>query len=163
MADAKMAKRAKNIYDDIIKMFDKMGWKYECDDNQLRIRTGMSTSKASGVEIVIYFKVEQERVNFNTTFPVVFPTDKKVAGAVAVCVANASTNTGTFNLFIENGAVKFISSISYKDDTKLSTAIFKECISSAAKEIDYYYDSFKGLADGTMAIADFLNQEGVSF
>ena len=163
MADANMKSKAKVVYNDIIAMFDQIGWKYECDDNQLRIRTGMSTSKASGVEIVIYFKVEQERVNFNTTFPVVFPTDKKVAGAVAVCVANASTNTGTFNLFIENGAVKFISSISYKDDTKLSTAIFKECISSAAKEIDYYYDSFKGLADGTMAIADFLNQEGVSF
>ena len=165
MADANMKSQAKVVYNDIIAMFDQIGWKYNAFDEQLRIETGMNTAKVSGVAIAIYFDCDKEYVHFGLRLPLTFSSDKKVALAVAVCVANPGGGLGHFNLYFDksDSCIQHSCKISYKGDSKISKDVFMRCLSDAINRIDMYYDSFKSLADGTMAIAEFLNNESVSF
>ena len=80
-------KHAKKVYASLIKMMDANGLKYERIDNELTIRSGFNTDDFP-VEFLVQIDTERSLVRLMSKLPFSMPEDKRIDGAVAVCVAN---------------------------------------------------------------------------
>ena len=157
MATANL-KHAKKVFATLIKMMDANNLKYEKLEDDLVIRSGFNTDDFP-VEFIISIDAERDLVRFMSKLPFSMPEDKRVDGAIAVCVANNGMVNGSFEYDITKGDILFKMVTSYRGDVDLSTDVFEYMMNVSVGTIDRYNDQFFMISKGMMSIQDFITKE----
>ena len=150
-------REAKKVFDSLVKMLDERGWKYEKHEDELLIRSGIKGDDLP-IEFLMVVKPKNQLVQFLSKLPFSFPDDKRVDGAIAICVANYGLIDGSFDYDISDGEIIFRLNSSYRESV-LGPDLFEYMIMVSASTIDNYNDKFFMLSKGMITIQQFLEQE----
>ena len=150
-------KEAKKVFDSLVKMLDERDWNYEKHEDELLIRS-IIKGEDLPIEFLMVVKPKNQLVQFLSKLPFSFPDDKRVDGAIAICVANYGLIDGSFDYDINDGEIIFRLNSSYRESV-LGPDLFEYMIMVSASTIDNYNDKFFMLAKGMMTIQQFLEQE----
>lgn len=162
LEDSKMSevnmKQAKEVFATMVKMLDAREWHYNKDEENLVIQSGVKGDDLP-VEFIVAVDAEREVVRFMSKLPFSMPEEKRVDGAIAVCVANNGIVNGNFDYDINDGEIVFRLTTSFKSGSVLSEDLFEYMIMASAHMVDRYNDKFFMLAKGMMNIQQFIEQE----
>ena len=152
------AQTAREVYDTLIHMLDTRDWKYDKIEDKLMIKSGI---KGEDLPIQFLMIVEEDRevVQFISSLPFNMPEDKRVDGAIAVCVANYGLCNGSFDYDISDGEIRFRMTTTFKGGS-ISEDALEHMILVAAGTIDDYNDKFFMVAKNMMSIQDFIEKDG---
>ena len=157
MAEELNLKKAKEVFDTLIRMLERRNWKYEKHEDIFLIKSGVKGEDLP-IEFVILVKPGNEVVQFISPMPFNIPEDKRVDGALAVCAANYGIVDGSFDYDLRDGEIRFRMTSSYREST-LSEELFEYMVVVAAGTVDRYNDKFFMLAKGMISVQQFLEQE----
>ena len=158
MSEEIKMQRAKAVYDVLIRMLDTRDWKYEKHEDKLLIKSGIKGDDLP-VEFIMIVKPKNEVVQFISSLPFNMPEDKRVDGAIAVCVANYGLVDGSFDYDLTDGEIRYRLTSSYCGDSVLSEDLFEYMIMVAASTVDRYNDKFFMLAKNMLTVQQFIEQE----
>lgn len=157
MAEEVNMKKAKEVFNTLVKMLDTRDWKYEKHEDELLIKSGVRGDDLP-VEFVVVVRPKNEVVQFISSMPFRMPEDKRVDGAIAVCAANYGLIDGSFDYDLSDGEIRFRLTSSYREST-LSEDLFEYMILVSASTVDQYNDKFFMIAKGLMTVQQFLEEE----
>ena len=147
---------AEKMYKTVIAALDEREWKYEREDEKLRV-----TYKVGGEDLPMHFIMwvdeEHELVRLVSPMLVNFPEDKRVEGAIATCYVTNTLANGCFEYDLSDGQTVFRMANTYAG-SDITTKVIHYMISVAAKTVDDYNDKFFMLAKGMLSIDDFIGQ-----
>ena len=156
MAEVNMEK-AREVYDSLIRMLDERDWKYDKYDEKLMIKSGIKGEDLP-IEFLMVVRPKQQVIQLLSRVPATMPEDKRVEGALAVCVANNGLVNGSFDYDIGDGEITFRLTTSYRE-TELSADLLEYMIMVSAGTIDDYNDKFFMISKNMMSIQDFIEKE----
>ena len=151
-------KQAQEVFATMVKMLDARDWHYKKDEENLIISSGVKGDDLP-VEFIIAIDAERELVRFMSKLPFSMPEDKRVEGAIAVCVANNSLVNGSFDYDISDGDIIFRLCTSFRSGAVLTEDVFEYMIMVSAGTIDDYNDKFFMISKGMLTIQQFIEQE----
>ena len=154
---AENMQKAQEVYATLISMLDNIGWTYDRHDDKLLIKSGVKGDDFP-VEFIVLVNSRNEVVQFISSLPFKMPEDKRVDGAIAVCVANYGLVDGSFDYDISDGEIRFRLTSSYRE-TVLSEELLKYVIMVSAGTVDKYNDKFFMLSKGMITIQQFIEQD----
>ena len=157
MADNYDMKKEEVVFKSLVKMLDTRDWKYEKHEEKLLIKSGIKGDDLP-VEFIVVVKPRNEVVQFISQLPFNMPEDKRVDGAIAICVANYGLVDGSFDYDINDGSIIFRLTSSYRS-SDLGLDLFEYMIMVAASTVDSYNDKFFMLSKGAMTLQQFIKQE----
>ena len=149
--------KAKQVFDTMVRMLDTRDWHYEKHEEDLLIKSGVKGDDLP-IEFIVVVKPKQQVVQFLSRLPFNMPEDKRIDGALAVCVANYGLVDGCFDYDLADGEITFRLNSSYREST-LGEDLFEYMIMCAAGTVDNYNDKFFMVAKGMMTIQQFIEQE----
>ncbi len=157
MAEEINMQRAQEIYQSLIRMLDERDWNYEKIEEKLMIKSGV---KGDDLPIQFYMTVNPKNqvVQLMSPLPFDMPEDKRVDGAIAVCVANYGLCDGSFDYDLSDGSIWFRLTSSYREST-LGADLFEYMIMVSAATVDQYNDKFFMIAKDMLSIQDFIEKE----
>lgn len=158
MSEVNKTDYAKKVFATMVKMLDERDWNYEKDEENLVIHSGVKGDDLP-VEFIVAVDSEREVVRFLSKLPFAMPEDKRIDGALAVCVANNGMVNGSFDYDINDGEIVFRLTTSFKSESVLSEDLFEYMIMVSASTVDRYNDKFFMLAKGMMTIQQFIEQD----
>ena len=138
-------------------MLDNMEWKYEKHEDDLLIKSGVKGDDLP-IEFIMVVRPKNQVVQFISSMPFNMPEDKRVDGAIAVCVANYGLIDGSFDYDLRDGEIRFRLTCSYREST-LSEELFNYMVMVSASTVDNYNDKFFMIAKGMMTVQQFIEQE----
>jgi len=156
MAEVNMTK-AKEIFGTLVAMLDERDWNYEKLEDDLVIKSGIKGDDLP-IEFIVIVNPKNEVVQFISKLPFNMPEDKRVDGAIAVCVANYGLVDGSFDYDISDGEIRYRLTSSYRESI-LGKDLFEYMIMVAAGTVDNYNDKFFMLAKNMITIQQFIEQE----
>lgn len=157
MAEELNMQKAQEVYATIIRMLDNMEWKYEKHEDDLLIKSGVKGDDLP-IEFIMVVRPKNQVVQFISSLPFNMPEDKRVDGAIAVCVANYGLVDGSFDYDLRDGEIRFRLTCSYRESS-LSEELFNYMIMVSASTVDNYNDKFFMIAKGMMTVQQFIEQE----
>lgn len=157
MSEANM-KHAKEVYETLVRMLDTRDWNYDRDDERLLIKSSIKGDDLP-VEFIIIVDAEREVVSYLSKLPFAIPEEKRIDGALAVCVANNGMVNGSFDYDIKTGEILFRLTTSFKSGSVLSEDLLEHIIMLSAVMVDNYNDKFLMLAKGVLSLQQFIEQE----
>lgn len=157
MAEQYDMRKAREVFNTLVRMLDSIGWRYDNHEEDLLIKSGVKGDDLP-IEFIVVVKPKQEVVQFLSRLPFDMPEEKRVEGAIAVCVANYNMVDGSFDYDISKGTITFRMTSSYRESS-LGQELFKYMIMCAAGTIDNYNDKFFMISKGTLTLDQFIDQE----
>lgn len=157
MDEAKALKQAQSVYETICKTLDNRQWKYQRHDEDLVISCG-ARGEDLPMDILLIVNPKAQVVSLISPMPFKISEDKRVDGALAVCVANHGLINGSFDYNLGDGQIRFRLVSSYRESI-LSEELFNYMIMVSAGTIDQYNDRFLMIAKGAMTIQQFIEAE----
>ena len=157
MADEKAMKQAKVVYETICKALDARDWKYKRIDEDLAITCG---ARGEDLPMDIYIVVDPNAQVVSLLSPMPFKVgeDKRVDGALAVCIANYGLINGCFDYDLADGEIRFRIVSSYRESI-LSEELFNYMVMVAANTVDDYNDKFLMISKGVLSIEQLIEWE----
>ena len=150
--------KANEVYRSLIRTLDDMGWKYEKDEENLLIKSGVNSDDLP-VEFIVRIMAQNEVIQFLSSLPFRMPEEKRVDGALAVSVANYGLVDGSFDYDIRDGEIRYRLTTSYRDASPAREA-FEYIIMVAASTVDNYNDRFFMLAKDMITLEQFIEKDG---
>lgn len=140
MADVKQIKLAQKNFEKICEMLDDSKWKYDKDEENLKIFSG---TKGDDMMINIRFQLnpELEIVGLLSNMPFEVPEDKRSIMAMAVSRANHGLVDGCFDYNYVSGSLLFRITLSYAG-TVLSKDAYDYILSVACTTVNTYNQKF---------------------
>ncbi len=157
MAEGIDMNKAKSVYSTLTKMLDNRGWHYEKIEDKLMIKSGVKGDDLP-IEFIVVVKPDKEVVQFLSMMPFNMPEEKRVDGAIAICVANYGLCDGSFDYDLSDGQIVFRLTSSYRESV-LGEDLFEYMIMVAAATVDNYNDKFFMIAKNMMSVQQFIEQE----
>ena len=151
-------KWAKDVFSTLVKMLDAKDWKYSKDEENLVIKSGVKGDDLP-IDFIVAVDAERELVRFMSKLPFNMPEEKRIDGAIAVCVANNGMVNGNFDYDINDGEIIFRLVSSFKSGSILSEELFNYMIMVSAFTVDRYNDKFFMIAKGALTIQQFIEEE----
>ena len=154
MAEQKNLEQAKNVFETLCQAFDKHGWHYNKDEEELSIECG---AQGEDLPMKITIKVDADRMlaMLISHIPFVIQEDKRLDVAIAVSVINNSLVDGCFDYDIASGSIFFRMTNSFLE-SKIGEEVFAYMLLCSCQTIDEYNDKFLMLAKGMISIEQFL-------
>lgn len=152
------SEKAKKIYATLISMLDSKEWHYDRHDDDLVIKSGVVGDDLP-IEFIVAVKEQSEVVQFLSKLPFHISEDKRIDGAIAVCVANNGLNDGSFDYDVTDGTIIFRLTTSYRGSDTINEDLFTYIIGISAGTVDKYNDRFLALSTGNMSLQDFIAKE----
>ena len=149
--------KAKQVFDTLTKALDKMGWTYDKHEEDLLIKSGVRGDDLP-IEFLVVVRPKQQVVQLLSKLPFSMPEDKRIDGAIAVCVANDRMIDGSFDYSISDGDITFRMTSSYRESI-IGTDLFEYMIIVSSSTIDNYNDKFFMISKGMLTIQQFIEQE----
>lgn len=160
MAEELNMQKAQEVFNKLVKMLDSRDWNYNKHEADLVIQSGIKGDDLP-IEFIMVVKPRQQLVQFLSRLPFNIPEDKRVEGALAVCVANSGLVDGSFDYDLSKGDITFRLTSSYRD-SELGEDLFEYMIMCAAATVDAYNDKFFMIAKGMMTLEQFIAQENAN-
>ena len=157
MAEGMNMRKAQEVFNTLVHMLDTRGWKYEKHEEELLIKSGIKGEDLP-VEFIVVVNPRNEVVQFLSSLPFNMPDEKRVDGAIAVCIANYGLVDGSFDYDLRDGEIRYRLTSSYREST-LGEDLFEYMIMVAASTVDKYNDKFFMIAKGMMTVTQFMEQE----
>ena len=157
MADEKVLKQAQMVYETICKTLDNRDWKYTRHDEDLTITCG-ARGEDLPMDIVIIVNPRAQVVSVISPMPFKIAEDKRVDGALAVCVANYGLINGSFDYDLSDGEIRFRLVSSFRESI-LSEELFNYMIMVSASTVDDYNDKFLMVSKGMLTVQQFVEWE----
>lgn len=145
---------AKRTFDTLVNMFETRNLKYDKNEEELIVRSGIKGDDLP-IDFIVVVKPRNEVVQFLSKLPFNMPEDKIIDGAIAASAANYGLVDGSFDYNIMDGSIIFRLTSSYRDSI-LSEDLFEYMIMVSAATIDEYNDKFFMLAKGMIDIQKFI-------
>ncbi len=145
--------RAKQVYKMLCDVLDGMGWVYEKEEELLLVHFGV-TGEDIPMKFVITADAERQMICLTSPLPFKMEADKRVEGAIAVCMASYGMADGSFDYDISDGSISFRMTESFHD-CALAEPLFEYLISCACSMVDKYNDKFLSLSKGLVDITAF--------
>lgn len=157
MADATQLRRAQETYATLCATLDGLEWNYEKDEENLTIET---TAKGDDLRMPITVRIypEKQLVWLLSYIPIEIPSEKRLEIAAAVSLVDNRLVNGCFEFDMRKGSLYFRMTNSFIGST-LSPEIFRYMIYCTCSTVDDYNDKFEALANGTIGINAFLNND----
>ncbi len=154
MASAKELKLAKEAYATLCKEFDKNGWRYKKNEENLTVNLGFNGEDIP-MDFVIECDAERQIVSLLSFMPYKINEDKIVEAAIATCHANYKMLDGSFDLRLSDGTIVFRLTSSFRESL-IGGELFKYMLSCAVYTVDRYNDQFLMLNKGNLSLEDFI-------
>lgn len=145
---------AKRTFDTLVNMFETRNLKYDKNEEELIVRSGIKGDDLP-IDFIVVVKPKNEVVQFLSKLPFNMPEDKVIDGAIAASAANYGLVDGSFDYNVMDGSIIFRLTSSYRDSI-LSEDLFEYMIMVSAATIDEYNDKFFMLAKGMIDIQKFI-------
>lgn len=157
MSDEKKITLAREVYKTLCDALTSKGWTFDRVEEKLLVRFDVS-----GDDIPMRFGmfVDADRQLVRLLSPIGFDMneDKRMDGAIAVCVASNGMINGSFDYDLNDGSITFRMVQSYKG-SMLGKEVFCYMIDCACAMVDRYNDRFFALNKGIMSLSDFIAKE----
>lgn len=154
--DQKMA-RAKHIFDMICRMLEAHDWRYQKDEEKLKITTGARGDDLP-MEMILHIDPKFERVQLISPLLFDVQEDKRLDLAIAICSCNSGMVQGCFDYDVTDGSIFFRMSSSYADST-IDQELFYHMLMISCITVDKYNDQLMLLGKGIISIEQFLKNE----
>lgn len=115
----------------------EIGWKFERDDDNDVIRTGVNANNAS-FRVIIYSLEDKELLTVYVTQDNNIPKPKRVAMAEFIARANYGLNLGNFDLDMEDGELGYKISVDVEGG-QLSRDMVGNMVGAGVSTMDQYY------------------------
>ena len=156
MADVNYTTAAR-VFNKIDAYLKSKDWKYDKDTDKLQF-----TYQVGGDDLPMRFTLfvdaQRELIRALSFLPFDFAEDKRIEGAVAVCVANYGMVNGCFGYDISKGTIYHKLAVSYTD-IDVGNETFEYIMGLGMAMVDKYNDRFFALNKGYITIADFMKDE----
>ena len=149
--------QAKKVFDTLVNMLDSKGWSYDKHEDKLLITSGVKGDDFP-IEFIVLVQPNNQVVQFISRLPFTIPEEKRVDGAIAVCVANFGLVDGSFDYDVSDGELRYRLTSSYREST-LGEELFEYMIMVAANTVDRYNDRFFMLSKGMIDIQRFMEMD----
>lgn len=148
---------AKKAYDSIVSFLDSMNWKYDKNDDDMTVMTGVSSND---IPIKLFYRVHEKNqlIQIYSHMPFSVPEDKRIEMGIAINVANYNFIDGSFDYNIKNGNILFRMTQSYIG-MPLSNDVHDYMLHILTTTVDEYNDKFMKIADGSMTIEEFIQSD----
>ena len=157
MADQNEIKRAEKAYAAIIKMLDDIDFRYSRYDEDMTIKCGIKGDDLP-IDILMRVKTEQQVVQVRSILPFNMSEDKRVDGAIAVCVANYNMINGAFDYDISDGEISFRMCAPFHEN-ELGHEQLEYMLMCTASTVDAYNDKFFMISKGMLPLEQFIESE----
>lgn len=148
---------ANRVYATLIHMLDTRDWKYEKMEDKKMVKATIQGDDLP-IQFIMIVDEEKDVVQFFSSLPFRMAEDKRVDGAIAVCVANYGLCNGSFDYDLRDGEIRFRMTTSYKGGS-VSEDLLEQMILVSASTIDNYNDKFFMLGKGKMTIQEFIESD----
>ena len=157
MADENMIIKAKKIYDDLCRMLDSKDWKYDKDEEKLRIYFN-AMGEDLPMNFILVVDANRQLIRLLSPMPYKIPENKRLDLAIATCAATYSMADGSFDYDIEDGSIFFRLTASFREST-IGDGLFEYMIYCSGAMVDKYNDKFFAIGKGILELTDFLKEE----
>lgn len=157
MMDEKKVALAKQVYNDLCRAIENREWKYDKDEENLAVYFGVS-GEDFPMQFVLNVDVERQLLRVMSPLPFKFGEDNRIEGAIATCVASNNMLDGSFDYNLNDGAIIFRMTASFRDSV-IGEGLFQYMISASCAAVDYYNDQFVAINVGILSIDDFIKSE----
>ena len=154
MAELKEMKQAQNAFNTLCAMLDDHGWKYQRDDENLRIECG-ANGDVLPIDIRITVSADKQLVTLLSQLPFKVPEDDRVLGAIAVTAANYNMVDGSFDYNLASGAIIFRLTTSIRESL-ISKDVFEYMLFVSCGTVDNYNDKLLMVIKHAMSLEDFI-------
>lgn len=154
MADLKEMKQAQNAFNTLCNMLDDQEWKYQRDDENLRIECG-ANGEDLPIDIRINVDADKQLVTLLSQLPFKVPEEERVLGAVAVTAANYNMVDGSFDYNLASGAIIFRLTTSFRESLVGKDA-FQYMLYVSCATVDNYNDKLLMVVKHAMSLEDFI-------
>ena len=145
---------AQETYNGLCKSLDNIGWKYQRNDEELKIMFGVNGDDLA-MHFLIIVDVERQLIRLLSLLPFQMSANKRVDGAIAICAINYLLADGNFDLDVETGNIIFKLTSSFRSSL-IGEEAFNYMVDVSCHTIDLYNDKLEALSDGRISIEDFL-------
>ncbi len=157
MADENKMQLAHKVFQCLCDSLESKGWKFYKDAERLVVHFGV-TGKEITTQLIFFIDAERELVRLLAPLKTQMAENKRIEGAVATCVASSGLPNGNFDYDLKKGSIVFRLGSSYKG-RELNGDVFHYMISYAFAMVEQYHNRFVALNDGTINIADFIDNK----
>ena len=155
MADNK-AQVAKEIYNSLCDAIDKIGWKYDKEEEKLLVHFAVSGEDIP-MKFIMFVDDDRQLLRLVSYIPFKMSEAKRYEGAVAACVSSYGLIDGSFDYDITDGEIAFRMVQPFMDGS-ISESTFMHMISLSCRVVDDYNDRFMDLDKGFMSIEEFIQK-----
>ena len=154
MAEEKELKQAKEVYKTLCTRLDEHNWRYEKDEENLKIHCG---AQGDDLPMEIYIEVDKKRqlVSLLSPMPFTVPENRRSGIAVAVSMANYGMVDGSFDFDYLTGRLLFRMTTSYRESI-IGKELFTYMLMCSCITIDRYNDKFLVVAKQDMTVEQIL-------
>ncbi len=141
--------QAQKTFTTFCKMMEAREWKFDKDEENLRIKTGV---RGDDLAIHVNVAIDSERalVLLYSPFEFSVPQEKMMDMALAVCIINNSLIDGNFDYDTEKGSLCFRMSMSFRESL-ISVEALDYMMSYTVYVVDEYNDKLLMLAKGMLS------------
>ena len=148
MTDERKIQQAQATYNTLCEMLDSIGWRYEKDEANFVIRSGVK-----GDDLPIKFTVRVNPANLVASFiswmPYEVPKDKLIDVALAIHAVNYKMADGSFDFDLSDGSIMFRLTSSFRESI-LGKELFEYMIMLSTSVVDEYNDKFFAISKGLL-------------
>lgn len=155
MADEReLLQHAQEVFRGLCKIFDDRGWKYDKDEEKLKIESGTRGDDLP-IPFNIYVDAKRQMLSLISHLPFEIPEDKRLEIAIAVSAINYKLLDGCFDYNIGSGNLFFRMNNSIME-SDIGEDLLVYLAFYSFQVIDKYNDTLLLLAKGKISIDQFL-------
>lgn len=156
MADVNYTAAAK-VFNKIDAYLKSKDWHYDKDPEKFEFKYQVGGDDLP-MRFTLFIDADRQMIRAISFMPFDFAEDKRIEGAVAVCVANFGMINGCFGYDISDGTVFHKLTVPYMD-IEVSDELIAYIMGLGMSMVDKYNDRFFALNKGYISIADFMKKE----
>ncbi len=154
MDDAKKSKNARSAFQTLLNALDGMDWKYDQDDEKLRVDFSVQGDDLP-MDFTVMIDDDRQLVRLISFLPFKFPKETRVEGAIATSQINYKLADGSFDYDLTDGEVSFRQTSSFRASL-ISPKMLQLMVNCAACTVDDYNDRLFMLSKGVLSLDDFI-------
>ncbi len=157
MADEKVMKQAKKVYDDFCSVLESNNWTFDRHDDDMVITFGVNGDDLP-MNFLVVVNPTAQVVSMYSSMPYKFSADKRAEGAMAVAVANYGLVNGCFDYDVSDGEIRFRLVTSFRESL-ISPDVYGYMLAIAGGTVDRYNDQFFMISKGMLTVDQFIEKE----
>lgn len=148
---------AENVFNKIDAYLKSKDWHYDKNPEKFEFKYQVGGDDLP-MHFTLFVDAGRQMIRSLSFMPFEFAEDKRIEGAVAVCVANYGMVEGSFGYDISNGTIYHKIAVPYMD-IEVSDGLIEYIMGLGMTMVDKYNDRFFALNKGYITIADFMKDE----